>query len=447
MTKFTKDIFLKKYKEMYGEKYDYSEMNYKNSTTKIKIICNEHGEFYQLPHNHLRGHGCPICAHNDLMEKNKRSFFIKARETHCDKYDYTKAEYIDSKTKVRIICPKHGEFWQTPKSHIEGMGCPKCSIKVYDNESFIEEAIKKHGNKYTYSKVEYKNRDLPIIITCPIHGDFKQVAKDHINGHGCPLCSNNKRLTNEEFITISKEVHGDKYDYSKVNYINNHTNVCIICPKHGEFWQAPVNHIKGKGCKKCADNQKLTKDEFIKRAVQVHGKKYDYSKVEYKNNRKKVCIICPEHGEFWQTSGQHLQGNGCPKCSLKKNMCETKLYEFVNSNLCERVERIRRFKWLGLKSIDIFIPKYNIGIEYQGEQHFRPVEYFGGVDKFNKTVRRDKEKYDLCKLNGIKLFYFSKEKNLPDEYFDKIYTDEDELLTEIKRLIEENSKNKQANVI
>ena len=123
-----------------------------------------------------------------------------------------------------------------------------------------------------------------------------------------------KKLTCEEFILKSIAVHGDKYDYSKVEYINNRTKVCIICPIHGEFWQTPINHINNKnGCPKCGNNM-ISVEEFIKRARKIHGDKYDYSKVNYINSNTPVCIICPKHGEFWQSPATHLDYSGCPKC-------------------------------------------------------------------------------------------------------------------------------------
>ena len=130
-------------------------------------------------------------------------------------------------------------------------------------------------------------------------------------------------LTTESFIEKAKKVHGDKYDYSKVEYKNCKTKVCIICPKHGEFWQEARQHLSGRGCpeckrKKCGSSQKSNIKDFINKAKEVHGNKYDYSKVEYKNSKTKVCIICPEHGEFWQRPYVHLLGQGCPKCGNKK---------------------------------------------------------------------------------------------------------------------------------
>ena len=123
-----------------------------------------------------------------------------------------------------------------------------------------------------------------------------------------------KKLTTETFVERAKIVHNCRYDYSKVKYVNSHTKVCIICPEHGEFWQTPYNHLKGQGCFKCCGKEKLTTEEFIKRAIKVHGDKYDYSKVEYINIKTPVCIICPEHGEFWQKPIKHLIGENCPSC-------------------------------------------------------------------------------------------------------------------------------------
>ena len=132
-----------------------------------------------------------------------------------------------------------------------------------------------------------------------------------------------KRLTQEEFILKSKKLHGDKYDYSKVNYINNRTKICIICPEHGEFWMIPDSHLRKRGCPMCGTRaaqmkNRLTQEEFIKRAKEIHKNKYDYTKSIYVNNDTKVCIICPEHGEFWQEPAAHVRGNGCPICANYK---------------------------------------------------------------------------------------------------------------------------------
>ena len=253
------------------------------------------------------------------MKKSKTTeqFVREANEIHHDKYDYSKVEYTNSKTKVCIICPEHGEFWQEANSHLNGSGCPKCA-KIqhsYNNvELFINESVKLHGDKYDYSIVDFSRKNDRIEIICPIHGLFETTPHIHLLGCGCPKCAGIAKLSNEEFIEKSKSIHGNKYDYDKVDYKNNRTKVCIICPEHGEFWQTPSSHLKGSGCPKCCSNFKLTKETFIKKAREIHGDKYDYSKVDYKNTKTKVCIICPEHGEFWMTPNSHLLNQGCPKC-------------------------------------------------------------------------------------------------------------------------------------
>ena len=197
-------------------------------------------------------------------------------------------------------------------------------MKKYTTEEFIKKAREIHGDKYDYSKVEYVSYHTKVCIICPKHGEFWQTPANHLRNRNCPKCGNNSKikkrsLTKEEFIKKAREVHGDKYDYSKVKYINNYTKVCIICPEHGEFWQNANSHLRGCGCPKCCNNGvKLTTEEFVKKARKIHGDKYDYSKVEYKNSHTKVCIICPEHGEFWQTPTSHLHGeSGCPMCMGK----------------------------------------------------------------------------------------------------------------------------------
>ena len=257
-----------------------------------------------------------------IMEKTKNEIFIeKAKKVHGDKYDYSKVNYIDSKTKICIICPEHGEFWQTPSSHLRKRGCPFCANNIkYTNEKFIEKASAIHHNRYDYSKTKYVNNKTKVCIICPEHGEFWQTPHVHLQGKGCLKCANRFAYNTKDFIIEAKKIHGNKYDYSKVECINAMTKVCIICPKHGEFWQCPKDHLRGQGCPKCGRENvslKLRKNviNFINESNKIHNNKYDYSKVEYVNTNSKVCIICPEHGEFWQLPSHHLSGHGCPKCA------------------------------------------------------------------------------------------------------------------------------------
>lgn len=196
---------------------------------------------------------------------------------------------------------------------------------------FIERAKSVHGDRYDYSKTFITSMVKNTTITCPIHGDFETRAANHLLGVGCSECSGNKKLTTESFIKKAHLVHGDRYDYSKVNYVGAKTKVVIICKEHGEFEQEPTNHLMGSGCIKCAGIHKSNTVEFVTRAKLVHGNKYDYSKVNYSTTNEKVSIICSTHGEFKQTPYGHLSGLGCKKCGYKITADSTKisLSEFI----------------------------------------------------------------------------------------------------------------------
>jgi hypothetical protein len=162
--------------------------------------------------------------------------------------------------------------------------------------------------------VDYKNTYTKIKIICPVHGIFEQRTSNHLRGQGCKQCGGTKKLTTEEFIKKAKTIHGDKYDYNLVDYKNTYTKVKIICPIHGVFKQKPSDHLRNNGCPECSGTKKLTTKEFIEKAKAVHGDKYDYSLVKYKNTKTKVKIICPIHNTFEQRPNSHLKGFGCPEC-------------------------------------------------------------------------------------------------------------------------------------
>lgn len=289
----------------------------------------------------------------------------KAQKVHKNKYDYTKVNYINSQTKVCIICPEHGEFWQRPASHLQGNGCKKCANNVTKDSS---------------------------------------------------------RMTTEQFIEKACKIHHNKYDYTKVDYVNTETPVHIICKTCGcEFDQTPHNHLKGSGCKRCFDTEKrgksqlLTTEQFIDKAQDVHGDKYDYSKVRYISANIPVTIICHkkdsncnEHGKFLQTPGGHLYGQGCPICN------NSSLEREVESLLTEMgIDFIREYtiKTSSKKKqrLDFYLNDKQIAIECQGIQHFEPLEFFGGIKSFNENVHRDKIKKEWCEKNNIKLIYYSHE--------------------------------------
>lgn len=219
-------------------------------------------------------------------------FIAKAKAVHGDKYDYSKVEYVNSSTNICIICKKHGEFMQKPSNHLRGIGCLQCGIekrstkRVLPVEDFLKRAIEIHGEKYDYSKVQYVNRSTNVCIICPVHGEFWQSPKKHLAGHGCERCFRDSLTTRyslgkDKFIVKANTVHNGFYDYSEVGYVNSHTKVKIICPRHGVFEQEPASHLQGHGCPICADKANAERKRiWTYETCKNEAKKYK-TKVEF----------------------------------------------------------------------------------------------------------------------------------------------------------------------
>ncbi len=420
-------LFIAKAKELYGDKYDYSKVDYKGNKEKVCVICRDHGEFWVTPNNHLRGSECPACF--GTPKKTIEQFIAEAHGVHGDKYDYSKVDYKSGKEKVCIICPEHGEFWQSAYLHIKGAQCPVCSgTERITQEVFLRRAPIIHDHKYDYSKVKFTNVNNFVTIICPVHGEYEQRVKVHLRGYGCPYCGGSRRLTTEEFIEKANIVHKGRYDYSKAEYVNTSTKLCIICPDHGEFWQVPNNHLLGAGCPKCAGKYN-DREFFIERAKKTHGDMYDYSKVDYVATNEKVCIVCPQHGEFWQTPSSHMHGQGCPMCN--QSHLEREVMRFLRSQKIKFVAQ-KTFNWLVSSRtlrLDFFLPEYGVAIACQGGQHFFSIDYYGGEKGLQSTQERDAQKKELCEKHGIRVLYYS-DLGLVYPYF--VFEDFEALLHAIK---------------
>jgi len=278
----------------------------------------------------------------------------------------------------------------------------------------VERFNKIHGDKYDYSLVEYINAKTKVKIICKIHGIFEQIPDGHLNNRNCYKCSNNQKLTNEEFINESRKIHGYKYDYSLVDYKNAKTKIKIICSIHGVFEQIPDNHnTKKYGCPKCSKSHKLTTKEFINESKKIHGR-YDYSLVDYKNTNTKVIIICLTHGIFEQKPEKHLIGNGCPKC--KESHGERKISNFLEEhNISFKQEYVfDSCRNINPLPFDFYLPNYNTCIEYDGIQHFEPVEFFGGKDSLVIRKGMDKIKTQFCTSNKIDIIRIKYTENIDD---------------------------------
>lgn len=258
-----------------------------------------------------------------MRKLTTKEFIGRARKIHGRAYDYTRVKYVKSTEEVIIICRKHGPFPQTPKNHLHRAGCSKCGIsrraekQADSRDTFISKGRRKHGSRFDYSKVKYRRWNQPVIIICGVHGRFRVKPNKHLfskNG-GCLDCAKRPKKDTKRFIKDARKVHGKRYDYSQVEYVNDRTHVIIICRKHGPFPQSPSDHLQGQDCADCKGRPKKDTERFIKEARKVHGERYDYSKVDYINNRTDVTIICPIHGPFPQTPGHHLNEQGCSDCA------------------------------------------------------------------------------------------------------------------------------------
>lgn len=270
-------------------------------------------------------------------------------------------------------------------------------------ENFKIKATKIHAGIYNYDKVVYTNVDTKVEIICPRHGSFFQTPRSHIyKKTGCNACAvDRSKIVNtkpvKQFIEEATVIHNSKYDYSLVEYKNANTPVTIICPVHGKFTQQPMVHIRGHGCKKCA--VRLSQQDFISRANQTHNTRYNYTEVIYNTGKSKINIICPTHGKFSQIAESHLQGIGCPLCAFERrnfsSQAEKDIAAFINSLGFKTITNTHSI--IPPKEIDIFVPERNIAIEFNGIFWHSEL---GNKDKsyhINKTIE--------CQQQNVRLIH------------------------------------------
>ena len=298
--------------------------------------------------------------------------------------------------------------------------------KKLTTEQFIEKAKNVHGEEYDYSLVNYKNNSTKVKIICEEHGVFEQKPNCHVDGkNGCPVCryiksAKSNSNTKEQFIEKAIKVHKNKYDYSLVNYKNSSTKIKIICPEHGVFEQRPNDHMYY-GCNECGykevgENSRKTNKYFINKSREAHNNKYDYSLVNYIKNKIKVKIICPEHGVFEQAPSDHMRGIGCPTCGRQsRGEAEIKKLLIENDIKFKPQKTFDDCIYKNKLSFDFYLIDYNILIEYDGAQHFKPIKGWGGEKSFLEIKKRDKIKNDYCFRNGKKLYRISYKENIKEK--------------------------------
>jgi len=250
-------------------------------------------------------------------------------------------------------------------------------MKRLTTEFFIEKAKKVHGDKYDYSLVDYKDSITKLKIICPVHGIFYQNSNKHLSGRGCQYCTKTKKLTIENFKEKANKKHNNKYDYSLVEYKNNKSKIKIICPEHGVFEQNSKIHLDGSGCPKCNGGVKYTKKKFINKANKIHNSKYDYSLIKYKNSKTKLKIICTVHGVFEQIGEAHLIGQGCPKCAKIKHRLN--IIKRIENNKLNGNQLFPNFNPKACEIFDKISEQKNIHIQHAmngGEYYIKELGYW-----------------------------------------------------------------------
>lgn len=329
MPKYTTREIIEQFQEARGDTFDYSLVDYVHSQTKVKIICRTHGIFEQLVNMHRKGQGCAKCMYDD-KRSNASDVITKFNAVHGDRYDYSLVNYKNTDIKVIIKCAEHGEFKQTPYHHASGSGCPKCIGRHKTLAELIALFRLVHGDRYNYSQLTLAGSSDKVNIICKEHGVFKQRIDSHLSGKGCIKCSGTYQYNTNEITEKFIAVHGKKYAYNLVDYKKIHEKIKIVCSEHGIFEQTSGSHLAGNGCPKCGGTYLYDTDFIIEQFKEVHGDTYDYSKVNYSGIFKHVDIICKTHGLFSQVSKVHRSGSGCPDCAVTIGHTKSSYLDYCN---------------------------------------------------------------------------------------------------------------------
>lgn len=293
------------------------------------------------------------------------SFIKEAIITHNNKYIYSLVNFISIKKEIEISCSIHGIFKQTPEVHLRGHGCPKCGmLKTISHtksttQLFIEKSILVHNNLYSYDKVIYINNRELVIIYCKTHGDFTQAPASHLNGRGCPTCAkerinSDKRLTLDEFILRSNIIHNNIYNYDKVIYINEDTQIIINCKIHDDFKQTPRIHLRGAGCRRCVGV--VSKLETAWLDILGINKNHRQKTIKIGTKRFLVDAYDPITNTVYEFYGDYWHGNPKVYSSEKFNVISKKTFGDLYD---KTIEKENILKSANYKIISIWESDFN----------------------------------------------------------------------------------------
>lgn len=373
--KFRTEQYLKKLRDTRDDfnDYNYDNMNFKTKKLPITIKHKCGYIFTQIASRHLTGSSCPKCLVRP--SKSNEQAVQELIEARGNKYGYHLVNYTGSKNLITIFCYECNDiFRQKFFNHLNGQDCGNCYRKSQKTwEEFLNDFKLIHGNNYDYSESKFVNTQTKIKIKCnKCNKYFYQLPYSHKFGQTCSHCHPAKKLNTDEFIEKAKSKHKqDRYDYSKVKYINTITKVIIICNecKH-EFKQRPLDHLQGVGCPNCYGTPKKTTEIFVAEMKAKYGDKYSYDLVEYKTNADKVSIICNKCNKTFLIRPNHFsQGIGCPFCVNKTEKLLADWLEQCDHNFIYQYKFPEFGKW----SFDFYLEDYFMIIELDGAQHFKQV--------------------------------------------------------------------------
>jgi hypothetical protein len=353
--------------------------------------------------------------------KTQDEFISDINRVHGERYDYSKAVYVNNRSKVILKCKLHGEFLIRPNSLIDSkQGCPDCG-RIQANKNIrlnwnkvLKRFKKVHGNTYDYKPETYIDYTTKMVMVCKIHGEFLMKPHTHVGMKaGCKNCGYIKTaLKNiiplEEIIRQFDEVHNSFYEYDLSSYKGVENKIRIRCPKHGWFEQKVASHKSGQGCRKCSnelsgDRTRVTLIMWLEESKLIHGEIYDYSKVKWVDQYTPVLIGCDvkDHGYFEQSPRDHKRGAGCIKCNSSRG--EMAVSRWLTEQNIEFISQwsTPRLRYKSLLYCDFYLPKYNFVIEYNGIQHYKPIDLFDGEKGYKQTIKRDIIKKNFCIDNGI----------------------------------------------
>lgn len=389
---------------------------YIGSQTKILHKCKIDGhEWYVNPNNILNGAGCPMCCHNK-NKKTHKDYIEEVAKINAD--IEVVGEYVGAKTKILHRCKIDNYEWlATPSNILQGAGCPKCGKPQKTHEEYVSKITKINPNIEVIEL--YQGNAIKILHKCKLDGcEWYAVPNNILHGKGCPVCGiisqqQKRRKPHEEYV---REVNGINPDVEVIGqYVNNFTKILHRCKIDGYEWiTTPHSILSGNRCPRCINKERYTQEEYSEKVKELHR---NIEVVErYVNSHTKILHRCKIDGCEWHASPNNiLNGTGCPLCNSSKgeklvaNWLEDKNIVYIPQMVFEDCKNINQLPF------DFYLPDCNIAIEYQGKQHYEPIEYFGGQKTFENQTLRDNIKREYCKKNNIYLFEIPYYSNLDNE--------------------------------